>query len=102
MKSKKNKTKGVTNPGATDDPGPSVSDSLASGGGGRNGDADPNFDNMQTLLREYLEEVSDLNLESARTLLDQGVYLKFNKYFQQFTNVIFRFKVDRFGGVHVR
>lgn len=124
MKSKKNKTKGVITPGATDDPGlsvsdghafgaggrdgdaddpgPSVSDGQASGAGRRDGDADPDFENMQSLLRNYLEKVSDLNLESARKLLDQGMYLKSNKYFQHHTDVTFRVKVDQFSSVLVR
>lgn len=69
-------------PGATDNPDPSVSDGNSErfpgiGDGDIDDDPSPDFDNMQRLLRDYLEDVSALNLESARTLLDQGKYLKF-------------------------
>ena len=68
-------------PGAVDNPDPGVSEGTSknipeSGDGQSDDDPSPDFDNMQRLLRDYLEEVLALNLESARMLLDQGKYLK--------------------------
>ena len=73
MKSKR-KTKGVPEPpDPSDDPALIGDEATGSHQQSADGDVEPDFDTLLNLLRGYLDMVSELDIESGRTLLDQGI-----------------------------